>query len=181
MSASASFLTGRMKSTAGCFVALALVTNGCVRHSLGPRTIPTARLDYNSAISRSWDEDLLLNVVRLQYRDSPLFVDVSSVTASYSLGRSASVGVSKGGGIPAEVTAGAGLAFNENPVIGYTYLHGEQFARGLLSPLAPRRDRHPPSCPNSSRSSASPPCSGACRWPASSLASCRRTGTRFFI
>ena len=125
-----------MKSIAGCVLALILAT-GCVRNPIGPRTIPTARIDYNAAISRSWDEDLLLNVVRLQYRDSPLFVDVSSVTASYGLGRTASVGVTKGGGIPADVIVGAGLSFSENPVIGYTYLHGEAFARGLLSPLAP--------------------------------------------
>src|ERR1700730_3255728 len=103
-----------MKSTAGCFLVLILATTGCVRHPLGPRTIPTARIDYNSAISRSWDEDLLLNVVRLQYRDSTLFVDLSSSTPGCALGGSASVGARPGGGAPADFTAGAALAFNEN-------------------------------------------------------------------
>ncbi len=112
------------------------MTTGCIRSSFGPRTIPLARRDYNAAISRSWDEDLLLNVIRLQYRDSPLFVDINSVTASYTLGRSASVGTNTGGN-PLNASASAGLVFNENPVIAYTYLHGEQFARGLLSPLTP--------------------------------------------
>lgn len=69
-----------MKATPVLFAA-ALAATGC-RAPLGPKTIPPARLNYNEAISRSWDEQLLLNLVRLRYRDNPLFVDVTSVSAS---------------------------------------------------------------------------------------------------
>jgi hypothetical protein len=113
----------------------ALAAAGCVRPSVGPRTIPAARLDYNAALSRSWDEDLLLNLVRLQYRDSPLFVDVSSITASYTLNRSAAL--SGTASSSPEASAAVGFGFNENPIIGYSYLHGEQFAQRLLTPLTP--------------------------------------------
>lgn len=113
---------------------------GCVRPtSMGPRTIPGARLDYNQAISRSWDEDLLLNLVRLRYRDSPLFLDVTSITASYTLSRTASLeaGASGRGLAVPEVTGSLGLSFGENPIVSYSYLRGEEFALRLLSPLQP--------------------------------------------
>jgi hypothetical protein len=113
-----------------------LSTTGCITRSIGPRTIPRARLDYNEAISRSWDVQLLLNIVRLRYRDNPLFTDVNSVTASYSFGRSASVG---GGhdGDGWSASLGAGIGFEDNPVISYSYLSGEAFVQRILSPLAP--------------------------------------------
>ncbi|HJU64732.1 MAG TPA: hypothetical protein VJ596_03605, partial [Gemmatimonadaceae bacterium] len=82
-----------MTSTRRAALLLLLVsTSGCITRSIGPRTIPRTKLDYNEAISRSWDVQLLLNIVRLRYRDNPLFTDVNSVTASYSLNRSAAAG-----------------------------------------------------------------------------------------
>jgi len=124
--------SARMRSLTALVIA-ATAASGCVRASVGPRTIPAARLDYNASLSRSWDEDLLLNLVRLQYRDSPLFVDVSSITASYTINRSVALGGTVG--TDPAATAGVGFGFNENPIVGYSYLHGEQFAQRLLSPL----------------------------------------------
>ena len=37
---------------------------GC---SIGPRRLAPVRFDYNQAISRSFDQQLLLNLVRLRY------------------------------------------------------------------------------------------------------------------
>lgn len=127
-----------MKATPVLFVA-ALAATGCLRAPLGPKTIPPARLNYNEAISRSWDEQLLLNLVRLRYRDNPLFVDVTSVSASYELNRNASVGFrSTGRDLDlTEMSGGLGMAFNEKPIVTYNYLRGEEFAQRLLSPVAP--------------------------------------------
>jgi hypothetical protein len=118
-------------------ILLAAAMAGCAHQSFGPRTIPYARHDYNEAISRSWDEDLLLNLVRLKYRDSPLFVDITSVTASYTLQKNASIGATTNSSHfhVGDVTAGAGLTFSETPVINYSYLNGEAFAQRLLTPL----------------------------------------------
>ncbi len=41
--------------------------------TLGPSAIKGERINYNSAIQRSNDEQLLLNLVRLKYRDTPSF------------------------------------------------------------------------------------------------------------
>jgi len=122
---------------AGLLAVVAVTLLAGCSSSYGPRTIPSARFDYNEAISHSWDEQLLLNLVRLRYRDNPLFVDVSSVTAGYTLERSALVGGSVGRDQGPQGTAGIGLRVVENPVISYNYLSGEQFNQRLLSPLTP--------------------------------------------
>ena len=56
---------------------------GCAR--LGPSTLETERGNYNIAVQRTNDEQLLLNLVRLKYRDTPLFLEVTSVASQYTL------------------------------------------------------------------------------------------------
>lgn len=54
----------------GLFLAV-LVTSGCA--GVGHGRIEGERSNYNVAIQRSNDEQLLLNLVRLRYRDTPFF------------------------------------------------------------------------------------------------------------
>ena len=70
--------------------AVPLALAGCSQ--MGPSTIANARFDYNEAIVRSFDNQMLLNLVRLRYQDSILFLDLTSVVASYS--RETTVGAS---------------------------------------------------------------------------------------
>lgn len=110
---------------------LALLSTGCV--SVGPKTIPHARYDYNEAMTRSFKEQLLLNLVRLRYRDVPLFLEVGSIVAQYELSGSLSADSDlEGGG-----SLGAGFDVSETPTITYLPLSGEEFARRLLTPMSP--------------------------------------------
>ena len=115
-----------------------LVLSGCATR-VGPRTIPAARFDYNKTIARSLDEQLLLNLVRPRYRDTPLFVDIGGVVAQYTVSGevSASPVLQKLGGDKNEYGFGLSGSFSERPTITYEPLKGEEFAQRLLSPISP--------------------------------------------
>src|SRR5260370_28330553 len=95
-----------------------LALAGCSAQ-LGPRTIPSARTDYGAALVHSWDEQLLLNLVRLRYRDNPLFLEVGSVVAHYSLaaGANASGQAAANHLATSMATLGATLRYTEQPTI----------------------------------------------------------------
>ena len=50
------------------------------------------RFNYNTAISDSWKEQTLLNIVKLRYADMPVFVAVTSVVSGYTLESSVDLG-----------------------------------------------------------------------------------------
>ena len=106
-----------MKNLKPVFVAAILcVAVGC--QTIGPRSLRTTHPQYNHAISRTLDEQFLLNLVRLKYRDNPFFLEVSSVTTQQSIQQdiSASAGI-----IPGHTTlsSGAGLTYKQTPTISY--------------------------------------------------------------
>ena len=65
----------------------ALVHCGCV---MGPRFLEASRVSYNEMIQRTDNEQLLLNLVRLKYRETPVFLEVGSVSAQFVFEQSAS-------------------------------------------------------------------------------------------
>jgi hypothetical protein len=119
-----------------CILLLALTACSA---QLGPRTIPASRFDYSEALARSWDEQLLLNLVRLRYRDTPLFLEVGSVVTHYSLGASVAAGaqVSVGDGTTHSYSLAPGVAYAEEPTVTYGPLQGADFVARLLTPVAP--------------------------------------------
>jgi hypothetical protein len=115
-----------------------LVGSGCTT-GYGPRTIPPERGDYNRVIVRSNQEQMLLNMVRLRYDDTPLFLELNSVVAQYTLEGGASAGVTFGidGTSNNESGLGGSIRLSEKPTISYAPLQGEEFAKRMLSPIAP--------------------------------------------
>lgn len=115
-------------------LALVVATASCVR---GDRYVAEAHAAYNEALRTRLDEELLLNLVRLRYRDRPLFLQVSSVIARFNRQHDFSLGGSVNVADP--VTGGAsvsGLArFAETPTVTFTPLQGEDFAERLLRPI----------------------------------------------
>ena len=129
-------MKGLSKLVAVCAL---LVLAGCSAQ-LGPRTIPASRFDYSEALARSWDEQLLLNLVRLRYRDTPLFLEVGSIVTHYPLGATAghrSADQRRRGHDPGLQPGVPASPLTEEPTVTYGPLQGADFVARLLTPVAP--------------------------------------------
>ena len=61
----------------GVVLSLVLALAGCA--NIGPSVVATERYQYNLAMQRAEDQQLLSNLVRLRYRDRPYFLETSSL------------------------------------------------------------------------------------------------------
>lgn len=127
--------------TKNCIVSLLimLITGGC--SAVGPGTVVRDRFDYNTAISNSWKEQTLLNIIKLRYADMPLFVDVASIVSGYSLEGS----VNLAGTLSSEntiqgdfVSMGTSGKFTDRPTITYVPITGQKFNKSFMTPITPR-------------------------------------------
>jgi hypothetical protein len=130
--------TSRTQSFGLAFAAAALFT-GCAH--LGPKSVAVDRFDYSTAIADSWKQQTLLNIVKLRYMDLPVFVDVASIVAGYSL----QTGVTVNGVLSTEkavqgnyASLGGQAIYTDRPTITYVPLTGEKFLRGLITPIDPK-------------------------------------------
>lgn len=122
---------------------LMLALTGCA--SVGPAVLPRDRFDYSSALSESWKSQTLLNIVKLRYMDSPIFVDVAQIVSGYQLTTS----LRAGGTISANPSSlptvgdffnfGAQGTYTDRPTITYSPLTGDQYIRGIMTPIRPER------------------------------------------
>jgi hypothetical protein len=129
-----------MSRTVRFLVALGIA--GCA--SIGPSTVTRDRFDYTGAVAESWKSQMLLNLVKLRYGDTPVFLDVGQIVSGYTMqGTFSALGTvfSTSGVVPgvpnSSVTLGAQGQFTDRPTITYTPLAGERFARSLMTPVPP--------------------------------------------
>ena len=108
---------------------------GC-QSTFGPSALENTHPAYNQAIATSLDQQMLLNLVRLKYRDSPYFLDVGSVTASLELVGSVGVGSSSNLDTGVNIIQpNVGVGYADRPTISYSPLRGEDFLKSVLSPV----------------------------------------------
>ena len=119
-------------------VALALVSiSGC--RSVGPEGVKKVHYEYNSAIAKTDDEQFLLNIVRLKYRDNLYFLEVSNIvenrkfTTRVGWGGS-EIGLDKNSGKSSLSPLAYSEAF-ECPTVSYAPLKGEDFTRRMITPI----------------------------------------------
>lgn len=115
------FMAGLLAAVLGC-------------QTVGPASLQQTHPQYNHAISQSMDEQFLLNLVRLKYRDNPFFLEVSSVTSQQSVQGDVSASLKFIGGGDS-VSPSTGLTYKETPTISYSPLRGDQFLKQILSPV----------------------------------------------
>jgi hypothetical protein len=112
---------------------LLLLPIGCTK--LGPKALKSVRSNYNLAVQRTNDEELMLNLVRLKYRDTPFFMEVSSVASQFTLETRANASATLQEAVNGLFGLGLGVGMTEKPTITYSPLQGDQFIQRVLSPL----------------------------------------------
>lgn len=122
-----------------CSAAIALLTaslSGCVSNAgmLIAQGLPS----YNESAALAVNQQLLLNLVRLRYRDTPFFLELGTLSAQ----QTTSVNATLGGGVSAlpttpagSISSGVGATFSATPTAIFTPLQGEAFVRRLLAPI----------------------------------------------
>jgi hypothetical protein len=120
---------------------LIIVITGCA--SIGPKSMSRDRFDYSGTVAESWKTQMLLNLVKLRYGDTPVFLDVGQIVANYSFQRTLSANgtgnIFNSGTVPGVISGTFGLGaqgvLTDTPTITYAPLAGERFARSLMMPL----------------------------------------------
>lgn len=113
---------------------LLLVLGGC--QNLGPRAIEASRTDYNTAILETDDEQLLLNLVRLRYRDRLLFLEAASVTTQFSFGASAGAAYGYQSLARENSVIDGRVLVEEKPTVTYQPLQGKEFVEKVLTRIS---------------------------------------------
>ena len=116
---------------------MSLLLSGCTHVS--PRTITRDRFDYGETLADSWKRQTLINIVRLRYADTPLFMDITSIINSYSQSGRLSAGAMLFPSSPSGNTfpLGAEGSWSNTPTVTYQPLGGDKFTHSLLRPVAP--------------------------------------------
>ena len=131
-----------LRISAVCFVftMLAFASGGC---SLGPRTIHNNRLLYNEAVKTTSEQQLLLNIVRMRYTDSPSSLAISSIADQREVsGRLGivpfftSAGAGDVGSYQGSIWPSAELAGVTRPTLSFTPLDDQEFTRRLFTPIS---------------------------------------------
>lgn len=116
-----------------------ILASGC---QIGPSALKVSSSQYSDAVRIAQSEQLLVNIVRLHYRDAPIFLAVSSISTQFELSQTGDItgtlieNVGAGGGsTPDSLGLGYGVRYSERPTITFTILGGEDFQTRMLTPL----------------------------------------------
>lgn len=127
------------RAAAGLLLAALTCLPGCV--SLGPDKVPLDRTSYNSSITESWKQQILLNIVKIRYVEPLFFVDIGDIVAGYTLETGGSLGFMRTWIDPKTLADSSGLdlgvtgKYTDRPTITYKPMSGAPFRRAVMSPM----------------------------------------------
>jgi hypothetical protein len=136
-------MTKMHMSLGGILVVLASLVGMAGCQHIGPRMIMEDRIPYNHAISTSWKQQALLNIVRLRYGDLPEWVDVPSIVSGFEHARETNIGLGfeifprdTSSNLIAPELSGS-RAVVDRPTISYKPQTDSEFTRNLIRPIPP--------------------------------------------
>ena len=131
-----------MKRFSVCGLMTALLLGGCQTAKVGPKALRSFQGAYNQAITTNEDEQLLQNIVRLRYRDNPVFLEVNKITQTNDFGNSNSLGLEKvflaganGGKYTGTLKPSLGASGKNQSIIEFGKLKGKALVQMLFTPI----------------------------------------------
>ncbi len=122
------------RSRGGALAGVLLIGgSGCA--VIGPASIESGRLAYNEAVQVTSDQELLLNIVRLRYRDTPTILQIASINTQLNLETRINGSTTL---LPANAenyNIGASQSFYERPTISYRPVVGQSYIQQMLEPV----------------------------------------------
>lgn len=115
------------------------VISGCQVSSRMSMYGSGGRTSYNKAAQNTTNQELLLNLVRLRYSDTPYFLELNGITTQFNFS-SKIIPTIKIPGFDEENPGSIGgeLVWSNQPTIQYSPLEGKDFAVQLMQPLGLR-------------------------------------------
>ena len=130
--------TLRERALLACILLAGMVLGGC---ATGPRALQETRLQYNEVVKATTEQQLLLNIVRLRYTDTPSSLSVANIAAQFELVRQLSITpffVASGAEPNRSYTAvlpQAGVSYADRPTFSFVPIDDAEFTRKLFTPL----------------------------------------------
>src|SRR5207247_6083356 len=119
-------------------LSVAVVIAGC---AFGPQAVAKNLLDYNEVVKTTTEEQLLLNIVRLRYTDTPSSLAVTTIAAQFELNRNFQLTpffVASGAEVAktwAAVLPQLGLGGTDRTTFSLTPLDDQELTRKFFTPL----------------------------------------------
>src|SRR5271157_1675662 len=114
-----------------------LATCASLAGCMGPKAVRYTRIRYNEVIRDTNDQQLLLNIVRLRYADSPVIIDLPNITSQFEATRRGNYLGGTGNQFPGHTNLGFGeLSLRDTPTLSYHPREGREIAKSMLTPLS---------------------------------------------
>lgn len=116
-------------------LATTILCAGC--HSVGPGTIKESHPRYNDAMGSVIDRQLLTNIVRLKYRENPMFLEINSIAESREFGLDVGFNpIEFQQRINQTVFKNKTMLRNwQRPTISYRPIRGKEFIKHMMTPI----------------------------------------------
>lgn len=125
-----------MKKMLLVFPFLSLFLSGCHVSSETAMYGSGGRTSYNVAAQHTTNQELLLNLVRLRYSDTPYFLELNGITTQFNFSSKLNSTVKFPGFDNDNPTpVGGELGWSNQPTIQYSPLEGKDFAIQMMRPL----------------------------------------------
>ncbi|MBB6428774.1 hypothetical protein [Algisphaera agarilytica] len=112
---------------------LAFTATGC--SVIGPEAIRGGRLAYNESVQVTGDQELLLNIVRLRYRDTPTILQIASINTQFNMETRLNGGTTIVSSAAENFSVSGTQSYYERPTISYRPVVGQAFIQQMLEPV----------------------------------------------